>query len=323
MWKRSLPIPALSLAFLLIRFASVAYADEAGVERFDGGVHVTLDRKPFADYLTKSWSKPIVWPIIGPHGQQMTRNFPMLKVEGEKQDHPHHRSLWFTHGDINGIDFWAETPKAGKVIHRDFLKCAGVGPAAVISTVNDWIGPDGKKQCEDVRTLTFRGNDEQRTIDFDITLKATDGPVVFGDTKEGTMGLRVPTSMDANQKDVAKRGEIVNSKGQRNDDAWGKQAAWVDYHGNVGGKTVGVAILNHPTSLRYPTYWHVRTYGLFAANPFGLHDFRGTKDANEGAYTLLAGETLSLRYRFLFHLGDEKAGHVAEAFEAYSQESRP
>jgi len=264
------------------------------VERFDGGVRVRLDGRPFTEYLTKAGAKPIVWPIIGPHGQQMTMNGP--------HDHVHHKSLWFTHGDINGIDFWAETPKAGKVIHRDFLKCEAVGPAAVISTVNDWIGPDGKKQCEDVRTLTFRGNDEQRTIDFDIALKATNGPVVFGDTKEGTMGLRVPASIDANQKDIAKRGEIVNSGGQKNDDAWGKPAAWVDYHGKVDDELVGIAILNHPSSFRFPTYWHVRTYGLFAANPFGVHDFRGTKDAKEGAYTLPAGEAMTLRYRFLFQM---------------------
>jgi hypothetical protein len=291
-------------------------AEDAAVEKYDDGVHVTLDGQPFTDYLIHNGPKPILWPIIGPAGHEMTRNYPMRKVDGEKRDHPHHRSLWFTHGSVNGIDFWSE-PGAGKIVHREFLKCETTGPTAIISTVNDWIGPGGKKQCEDVRTLTFRGDADRREIDFEITIKATDGPVRFGDTKEGTMGLRVPTAMDALQISD-KRGEIVNSEGDKDRAAWGKQAAWVDYHGKLDGDLVGIAILNHPSSFRYPTYWHVRDYGLFAANPFGLHDFKGSADKEEGAYTLPAGETLSLRYRFLFHRGDEKAGGIAEAFDAYS-----
>ena len=243
-------------------------------------------------------------------------------MQGEKRDHPHQRSLWFTHGSVNGIDFWAETPATGKVVHREYLKADAAGPTATISTVNDWLAPSGKKQCEDVRTVTFQGDADRRVIDFDITIKASDGPVRFGDTKEGTMGLRVPTALDARQL-TGTRGEIVNSEGQKDGAAWGKQAAWVDYHGVLDSDPVGVAILNHPSSFRFPTYWHVRDYGLFAANPFGVHDFRGTKDENEGAYTLPAGETISLRYRFLFHRGDEKVGEVADAYEAYCHETRP
>ena len=291
-------------------------------DKHEDGVRVTLGGKPFTEYLIHKGPKPIVWPIIGPDGQEMTRNYPMKLVEGEKRDHPHHRSLWFTHGSVNGIDFWSETPAAGKEVHREYLKCKADGSTGVISTVNDWLGPDGKKQCEDVRTLTFRGDADTRTIDFDITIKASEGPVLFGDTKEGSMGLRVPTALDARQL-TGKPGEIVTSEGARNGAAWGKPAAWVDYHGNLGDDMVGIAILNHPSSFRFPTCWHVRDYGLFAANPFGLHDFRGSKDAHEGDYTLPAGDTMSLRYRFVFHRGDEKAGKVAEAFQAYSQESRP
>ena len=123
--------------------------DDTAVEQFDGGVHVTLDGKPFADYLIHNGPKPIVWPIIGPGGHEMTRNYPDEGRE-EKRDHPHHRSLWFTHGNVNGIDFWSETPAPGKQVHREFRKCEAADGKATISTVNDWIGPDGKKHCEDV-----------------------------------------------------------------------------------------------------------------------------------------------------------------------------
>ncbi len=190
--------------------------------------------------------------------------------------------------------------------------------AALIVTRNDWIGPDGKKQCEDERRLTFRAAADQRLIDFDITLKASDGPVTFGDTKEGTMGIRIPTVMDVNSK---QGGQIVTSEGLTDKSAWGKPASWVDYHGPVEGKLVGIAVMNHPSSFRYPTRWHVREYGLFAANPFGLKDFTSDKELN-GAYTLPAGESIHLRYRFVFHKGDEKAADIAKEFTAYTEEKK-
>jgi hypothetical protein len=145
------------------------------------------------------------------------------------------------------------------------------------------------------------------------------------------MGVRVPTVMDVNSN---LGGQVVNSEGQSIkvgevkdgevqilDDAWGKPAAWVDYHGPVGDQVVGVAILNHPSSFRYPTTWHVRAYGLFAANPFGLHDFQGVQEPI-GAHTIEAGQSIALRYRVIFHAGDHQQSKVAEAFAAYAAEQR-
>ena len=120
--------------------------------------------------------------------------------------------------------------------------------------------------------------------------------------------------------DSRKGGRIVNSRGQVNGDAWGKPAEWVDYHGPVDGETIGIAILNHPSSFRFPTYWHVRTYGLFAANPFGLREF--TNGAKQGQYRVASGENLTLRYRVLLHRGDDKRGKVAESFAAYAKENK-
>ena len=138
----------------------------------------------------------------------------------------------------------------------------------------------------------------------------------FGDTKEGTFGLRVPDSMRVDSK---KGGQIVNSRGQTGEDAcWGQPAEWVDYHGPVDGQTVGIAILNHPGSFRYPARWHVRNYGLFAVNPFAEHEF--AKDTSHPvSYTLPQGKVLLLRYRILLHHGDEKQGKVAEAFTDYAK----
>jgi hypothetical protein len=305
----------------IFQLATCVQAAEVTLEKHDGGVAVKVDGKPFTDYLIGNGPKPTLWPIIGPSGVEMTRAYPMRGIDGEKKDHPHQRSLWFTHGNVNGIDFWSETKGHGSIKHREFKRVEESDGKAVIVTVNDWLGPDGKKILEDERTVAFAADGATRSIDFDIVLKATDGPVTFGDTKEGTMGLRVPTVMDVAQSGGRTGGRIVNSHGQTDKEAWGKQAPWVDYHGTVDGRMVGVAILNHPSSFRFPTYWHVRDYGLFAANPFGLHDFQGSDKVN-GDATLKPGETMQLRYRFVFHDGDEKSGKVAEAFEAYAKESK-
>jgi hypothetical protein len=245
----------------------------------------------------------------------MTRAYPVSpdEVPGEKRDHVHQRSVWFTHGDVNRVDFWAEGPGRGKVVHREFQSIQSGRDFAKVVTQNDWVGPEGKV-CEDTRSLRFAAQNDFRCIDFDVTLRASDGDVTFGDTKEGTFGVRVAESMKVD----AGNGRIVNSQGQVNQDAWGQPASWVDYQGDVEGERVGLAIFNHPSSFRYPTYWHVRTYGLFAANPFGLHDFLG-RDEPVGAYRLPAGNQISLRYRIVLHLGDEVTAGIAEKFAEYAQ----
>ncbi|MEX2114366.1 MAG: PmoA family protein [Pirellulales bacterium] len=291
-----------------------AASAEITVEESPLGVAVSIDGQPFTSYLIKSKSKPVLWPIIGPTGKRVTRNWPMeTDVPGETdRDHPHQRSLWFTHGDVNGIDFWSEGK--GRIEHREFVKVSG-GPEAVIVTKNDWLSPDGSRRiCQDQRTMRFGGDKDRRWIDFEVAITASDGPVVFGDTKEGSFGVRTASSM---RVDAKQGGRIVNSEGQENQAAWGKPAAWVDYQGPVDGEQQGIAILNHPSSFRFPTHWHVRTYGLFAANPFGLNDF--TAGAEKGEATLPEGETLTLRYRVLLHTGDEKSAGIAQAFADYAK----
>jgi len=305
----------LQVAFLI----SVSQSAEFTVEKEDGGVAVKRDGKLVTRYHEKSGAKPILWPLIGPNGNEVTRSYPMMKdgKPDERKDHVHHRSFWFDHGDVNGVSFWHEQGGNGEILHRKYVKRAG-GRQAVISTINDWIGPDGKKHCEDLRTLTFSKHDGQLVIDFDVTVKASAGKVTFGDTKEGSFGVRVAGTMKV---DAEKGGKIINSEGQEDREAWGKPASWVDYHGPVEGNTVGVAILNHPSSFRYPTHWHVRTYGLFAANPFGLHDFYGKKADIDGSHTMEPDESFTLRYRVLVHNGDEKAAKIAEHFEHYAKET--
>jgi hypothetical protein len=304
-------------ALLVCACASVAQGAKFTLEKDAQGVSVNCDGQLFTRYVIKSGAKPILWPIVGPTGKEMTRGYPMRAARGsEKSDHIHQRSLWFDHGNVNGISFWDESQGHGNIEHIEYLALTD-GDQALIRTRNEWRAPDGKVVCEDVRSMVFGAGDAVRWIDFRVTVKAIQEQVVFGDTKEGSFGMRVASSIPVDEK---AGGKIVNSDGLTDALAWGKRAAWVDYTGPIDGEVVGIAILNHPRSLRYPTYWHVRTYGLFAANPFGVHDFLGQPDA-DGSLTLKAGDSFSLYYRVILHAGDDQAARIAEAFERYARES--
>jgi hypothetical protein len=274
-------------------------------------IEIRVDGKLVTESIPDDGPKPYFFPLIGPSGSPMTRAFPMKKIDGEKYDHPHHRSLWFTHGSVNKVDFWSEMPGHGRIVETSRPTVIGGMAVGRLRTTNDWLALDGKKVCEDERILTIYATKKSRILDFDLTLKASNGPVTFGDTKEGMFGLRVATSMDVTSK---KGGKIVNAEGITDQKAWGKPASWVDYTGPVDGKTVGIAILNHPSSFRYPTTWHVRDYGLFAANPFGYHDF-GQKTSGE--YVLSAGESIVFRYRVILHDGDTTSSEIPAAFRVF------
>lgn len=281
------------------------------IERAPDALVVKIDGELFLRYVFRAEQKPYCWPIIGPTGARITRAYPMEEVPGEDDDHRHQRSMWFTHGDVNGVDFWSEGAEAGRQVHREFELVEGGPEFGRIRAVNDWIAPEGTKVCEEIRELRIPSSNDPRIIDFQATVLASEGPLAFGDTKEGSFGLRVAATMRSD-----KGGHIVNSRGETNKDAWGKPAEWVDYSGPVGNKIVGMTIMDHPSSFRHPTHWHVRPYGLFAANPFGLHDFYDDK-AKDGSYKLDQGESITFRYRILLHTGDAGAARVAEAYRNY------
>lgn len=300
-------------------------AEELSLHETDDGYEVRVGDELFAGYVIDFKGTPILWPLVGPGGNRMTRDYPMAeRPDGsEAKDHPHHRSLWFTHGEVNDANFWHL--EGEKIVHRRFAEANCDGKTVVLVTENDWLGKDGKPLCTDRRTLRFRvlegKNGPVRSVDFDVTVTAARDGVVFGDTKEGSFGIRVPGTMDgdAKKRNAKWGGHIVNAEGRRGDDAWARRSAWVDYSGPVEGKTQGIAILNHPSSFRYPTYWHVRTYGLFAANPFGVHDFERKKEKT-GEHRMDRGESFTLHYRVLFHDGDAEAAGIAAMFENYSKQ---
>jgi hypothetical protein len=332
-------LPLLAVALLAPLVSTVRAADPVKLTRADGSVRVEVAGKLFTEYVFKGAQKPYLYPVLAADGTELTRNYPMKKdVPGEVRDHPHHRSLWFTHGDVNGFDFWAETngAKQGKIVNVSVEHSVkdGVG---VIRARNEWVGPNGVVQATDDTTIRIRGAGDARFMDYEVTLKApADKPVVFGDTKEGSMAIRLPLWMTpphsyndevVDDKGAKKKkrvqhpgkGTIINAEGVKNTPTWGKKSNWVDYHAPKDGKVYGIAMFDHPSNPRAPTWWHVRDYALFAANPFGKHDFENLKDQPKaGNLEIAAGKSVTFRWRIYFHVGDEKAAKVAEHYATYA-----
>ncbi|MCW3100221.1 MAG: hypothetical protein JWL77_5839 [Chthonomonadaceae bacterium] len=305
-------------------------AAKPGVNVAQTGTDITIDvaGKLFTRYTTHSGpNKPFFYPILTPDNQNLTRRWPVEPNAdpAESHDHPHHRGLWFTHSSVNGVDFWTEVEtdkvKLGKTVNTGFSNLVSGPVFGEFQATTDWIMPDGKRVATDTRTVhVYPLSDGGRILDFDITFKPDGGPVVFGDNKDGVFGLRLPDSMAVNPSVKPARpgtGHYINSAGDKDGEAWGKAAEWVDYWGPVGSETWGVAMFDSPQNFRHPQTWHARDYALFTVNPFGLHDFKlGPKDA--GNYTVAADGSLTLHYRLLFHKGDHTAAHIADQYAAYS-----
>lgn len=317
-------------ALLALGVTALPAADHVKLTRLNDRVRVEINGTPFTEYIFEGASRPYCYPILAADGTPLTRDFPMKKTEGEETDHPWHRSLFFEHSVVNDVDFWNEgngdkgkSPDAkGNTVQDSIVELAS-GTVGVLRTRNNWVAPGNRVICTDERTLRFGQDGESRYIDYEVTVHAlSDVPLHFGDNKDGTMATRIAQWMTMPHKkkevEVGGTGQIVTANGDRDADAWGKRADWCDYHASHNGKTYGIAIFDHPGNLRHPTWWMARDYGLFGANPFGMHDFE--KKPNEphlGDYTIPAGGSLTLKYRLYFHYGDEKEARLAEKYSAY------
>jgi len=267
----------------------------------NGRLQVTINGEYFTTYVyDRSVAKPYLGPIAGPYGKSYTR------LDFETKEHPHHRSLWLAIGDVNGIDMWNEPEgRYGKQLHQQFEELTS-GPACVVFTArNVWASFNEKPQIDETRTITIYNTPANgRIVDVEVVFEANYGQVEFGATKEaGPLGIRVAESMKA-----ANGGTIINSYGSvGEEECWGQKAEWCDYYGPVDGHTLGIAAFDHPQNEHYPTYWHIRNYGLHAANNFYF----------VGGKLLKPGDKAFFRYRVFFHEGDTNQAKVADRYQDY------
>jgi hypothetical protein len=315
--------------------AGLRAGEPVELKRQGNRIHVRIGGQPFtAFYFGSESPKPFLHPLRTAGGIVVTRGFPMRKdIAGESTDHPHHRALFFAHGDVNGVDFWSEaefaekTPVqvAGRTYQASahlphgrtvFSKLEGMksnGDTGSFRARFRLVGPKGKVIADETQAYTFRGDEMTRTIDCEFTFYALTQPVKLGDTKEGTFAIRVVKALEESSGM-----KMTDSEGRAGEkEIWGKRADWVDYSGVVEGHSVGIAILDHPANPKHPTYWHTRGYGLFAVNPFGERDFYNDPK-RDGSVTIPAHGTLTFRYRVLIHDGDAETAQLAQAYERYA-----
>jgi hypothetical protein len=299
-------------------------------------VHITIDNQPFTDFVFGGGNamKPYLYPLRSATGKLLTRKFPMEPSTGEPTDHPHQRGLWFAHERVNNTDFWNNEanytkPNRGRIVVAKISDAQSGPDAGSFKADLDWIDENGAKLISEVRKMTFRKTSTLRLVDVDVTLTAAQD-VTFGDAKDGAFGLRLaaalqePGSADKKIVDqIPGTGTIRNAEGEEHEKAvWGKSSNWIDYSGEIDGEKVGIAVFEHPDNSRR-SRWHVRAYGLFAANPFGQKAFSADKkSALDGSVPLKSGETLHFRYRVVIHPGDPAAAKIPALWEEYLKETK-
>jgi hypothetical protein len=291
-------------------------------------VDVTVDGKPFTAYIWPvTLKKPVLFPLVTDEGITVTRGYPLAPRPGERVDHPHHAGLWFDFGNVNGFDFWnnseaieaANRSKMGDVVFNKILSVQSGPDRGELDTESTWVTGQNESILDQVTRYVFARRDHARVIDQIISLKARDR-VIFHDDKEGLLGIRVarwlesPTEKEGVFVDASGRstkvaasettevtGAYLTSEGVKGDDAWGTRGRWCALTGRTENHTVVIAMFDHPENPGYPTYWHARGYGLFAANPLGRSIFDSRQPPFN--FTIEKNQAATFRYRIVLYSG--------------------
>jgi len=288
-------------------------------------VDISIDGQPFTSYIwPTTLKKPVLYPLRTAKGTIVTRGFPLEQRPGERVDHPHHAGLWFNYENVNGIDFWNNSdaikpenaPKMGAIVHRSIVSSRSGPEQGELDVESDWVTFDKKVLLQEHTHFVFRGGPGFRSVDRITTLRALDTKVDFKDEKDGVLGLRVVRALEipsdkpevytdasgrattvAKLDNAGVNGTYLTSEGKKGDAAWGTRGRWCNLSGLVGGEPVTISMLDHSANPGFPTYWHARGYGLFAANPLGQKIFSNGKE--ELNFSLAPHASATFRYRIL------------------------
>jgi hypothetical protein len=318
----------------------IQLAQDAAAHR----VTITIDGKPFTSYVfDPSQKKPFLFPLRAATGAVVTRGYPFEARPNERTDHPHHTGLWFNYGDVNGLDFWNNSDavppdraaKMGTILHKRVVEASGGSEAGRLKVEMDWVDSNGTVLLAEATEFVFRGDATTRTIDRLTRLTAAKDVVVFGESKEGMLGIRVARSLElpSKQADVftdeagkpsgSRRastegvtGNYTGSDGKTGDAVWGTRGPWTMLTGTVDGKPVTLAILDHPSNPGFPGYWHARGYGLYALNNLAQQAYDPKQP--ERQTTVKPGETLAFHHRVLILDGHADAARLEKEHKAFA-----
>ncbi|MEJ2701972.1 MAG: PmoA family protein [Sedimentisphaerales bacterium] len=331
------------LLFVAGLVVTEARAAPPKVEFFKGDnrIDVVINDRSFTSLCYGSdLTKPILVPVRTPSGIEVSRRYPLVEIEGGSMDHEHHAGIFFAVDQVNGINFWKNTATPPQIRQAEITQMAGGASKGTLSTVAHWVDDKDQTLLEERRTMLFIAgeHDEEYAIDFSIDLIAKGSEVLFDDIEEGMFAIRLSDYLresDAGavsakgdsipKENIAGTGRYFSSNGDEGaKNVWGKRARWVALQGVRKGKVVGVAILNHPESLNYPTYWHARGYGLFSANPLGQGDFQRQMPRQYRKnkviplrLTLGPGETAHFRFLVIVYEGFRTKEQIEKRFKEF------
>jgi hypothetical protein len=334
----------LCLGVMALSVASVSAQVKVTSNEAQRRVDVTIDGQRFTSYVwPTSLKKPVLYPLVAPDGVTVTRGYPLEPREKERVDHPHHAGMWFNYGNVNGFDFWnnsdaipeAQRPKMGSITMTRIVSTKSGKDKGEMVVESLWTTGAGTDVLKETDKFVFAKRDGSRVIDRVTTLTALE-KAVFNDDKEGVLGIRVasflesPTEkggifMDANGRPTkvadadtsSATGVYRTSEGIEGDKVWSTRGKWCTLTGTTAGKTETIAILDHAGNPGYPTYWHARGYGLFAANPLGDHIF--DPRAAEHKFTIEKGASATFKYRvilFSHAAGADEMNKESKVFDA-------
>lgn len=316
---------------------------DLNVDEQNKKVEVFADGQLFTAYIyPDNVKKPVLWPLVSPKGNILTRSYPMLNKEGDRTDHPHHVGIWFNYGDVNGLDFWNNSearPKEdshlyGNIQHVSVEKAVGGEGSGNLSTRSLWLSPVGETLLNEKSSFNFYAKDQLRIIDRSTTLVSMVDTVLFRDNKEGLFAIRVARELELPSQGVTQlidshgnitevensenslvKGNYRSSDGLTGEKVWGTRSKWMKLSSEINGEPVSVVIIDHPSNPGYPTYWHARGYGLFSANNLGQSVF--SKGVNELNFQLAKGESVEFKHRLVVVTGecsDQMINQLADQF---------
>lgn len=331
-------------SFLLVSFAEAQQPVKLVKDKSVNRIDVLIGNKPFTSFFyPDTLEKPVLNPIYAANGTAVTRGFPLNPQPGDPTDHPHHIGTWLNFENVNGLDFWnnsfaipADKKKNYGWIKTDRITETKDGTKGLLGYHANWTNQANEVLLEETTQFTFSGTDRVRIIDRVTTLKGVANLVTFTDAKDGFLGLRlahaleIPTAEDKKftddkgivtivkgTKDSIANGNYITSEGKQGDAAWSTRGRWCKVYGKMGSDSVSVVIIDHPKNINYPTFWHARGYGLFAANPLGEKIF--TNGASAKNLSLKKGESVVFRFRIVVDNGNKtidaaEINKLADAF---------
>lgn len=293
----------------------------------DKKVDVFIDGRLFTSYLySKTFKKPVLYPLMTAGGAYVTRGFPLKSRPGERTDHPHHVGLWFNYGDVNGLDFWnnsesipnEEKSSYGTIRHRKINNISSGDSKGELKVTLEWVNAEGELLLEENTTFLFSGKEKKRKIDRITKLTAPDKDISMKDNKEGMLGLRVARELEHDGDNGDVTGLYRSSEGLKGVEVWGTRGKWMNLSGLINNDSLSVAIFDHPDNVGYPTYWHARGYGLFAANPLGQKALSEGKE--ELNFKLPVGESVIFKHRIVVYSGEKiTAEQINKDWEDFSR----